>query len=92
MEDLKFVLLNLKNRESGLSNTSFSISQMPNEAAMDKQQLQQLIANGEMSADGLSAKITAYTQSISGSPSYWWKRKHDVTAMIHHQMLVTIKC
>ena len=39
---LKFVLLSIKNRETSMSNTSFDISQMANEAALSKEQSQML--------------------------------------------------
>lgn len=85
---LGFVLLSKKNSEMGLSNTSFAIKQMPNEAQMDKDQLVALFDESHNKIDKMASQMTAYTKSIPGSPAYWWERRREVQAMIDHKMKV----
>ena len=86
---LKFVLLSIKNREQGISSTTFAVKQShDSESAMDKNQIAELFANNPISAQNMSSKISAFTQSIVGSPAYWWQQKRNVQAMIEHKLLM----
>jgi hypothetical protein len=85
---LTFVLLSKKNSEMGLSNTSFAIKQMPNEAQMDKDQLVALFEESHNKIDKMASQMTAFTKCIPGSPAYWWEKRREVQAMIDHKMKV----
>ena len=85
---LKFVLLSIKNRETALSNTSFGILQMPNESAMNKDELLELFALNNKSVEKMSRQISAFTNKIPGSSPYWWQQKKNVDAMIEHKLNV----
>ena len=80
----KCLLLNIKNREQVVSNTTCAIKQMPHEAVMEKDELKQLFETDISKSDGIARQVSAYTNSIPGSAAYWWEQKNDVTAMVTH--------
>ena len=48
---LMFVLLNMKNKQSAMSTTSFAIKQLPNETAITKDDLQEMFSTKKQNSE-----------------------------------------
>ena len=64
---LSFVLLNIKNRETSLSSTSYGIAQMATDDTLSVKEFKETIAENPLEEMKIGRKIIALTETITGS-------------------------
>lgn len=82
---LKFLLLNTKQREQMLGQTSFVLNQGLQEDPLTVEQLKQKLQQGN---DSFGKKIASYTANVTGTSAYWWKKRTEVASLVQHKMVV----
>ena len=83
---LKFVLLNIKQREQSLSNTAFGVEQMEDEEKLTKSDFFDILleSNGENQISKIAQRINTYSRGIGNTPAFWFQQKRNVSSMVRH--------
>ena len=78
---LKFVLLNVKNKQAALSSASFFLKQKAGNLPDDSKALLDRIKNNDNS---LLKDVMFYSGTITGTPQYWWRQRGELNAFVDY--------
>jgi hypothetical protein len=67
-------------RHRALAQCSVFLKQNPEEAALSKEELKAMAANGQL--DSVIGKMYSYTANVTGSDAYWNKRRRELEAIM----------